>query len=90
MERKECFGILKRVFPANDSGYREVLPQCLQCPERVSCLKAALKTREGIEMRARVLERAPVRGIMGKIRRWSLKKELSRMAGQEADRDHDS
>ena len=80
MEKKECFGMLNRVFPVSDRGYREVTPECFQCPERVSCLKQALTTKEGIEMRAQILDQAPVHGFMGRIKRWSQKKELSRLA----------
>ena len=82
MEKKECFGILGKVFPFNEQGYREVTPECLTCQKRVSCLKEALTTKEGIEMQAEVLERTPVRGLMGRIQRWSQKKELSRLSRQ--------
>jgi hypothetical protein len=80
MEKKECFGILDRVFPVGDKGLREVTPGCFQCTLRVSCLKEALTTREGIEMRTEMLDRSPVSGIFGRIRRWSERKELSRLA----------
>lgn len=83
MEKKECFGILDRVFPISDKGYREVVTECFQCPERVPCLKQALATKEGIEMRARILDQAPVHGFMGRVKRWSQKKELSRLAEKE-------
>ena len=82
MVKKECFGILSKVFPFNEQGYREVTPECLACQKRVACLKEALATKEGIEMRAEVLERTPVRGLMGRIQRWSQKKELSRLFRQ--------
>ena len=80
MEKKECFGILDRVFPVSDKGLREVTPDCFECALRVACLKEALTTREGIEMRSEMLDRAPVSGIVGRIRRWSQRKELSRLA----------
>jgi hypothetical protein len=89
MEKKACFGLLDRVFPVNERGYREVTPECFQCPERVSCLRQALTTKEGIEMKIRILEQAPVRGLMERIRRWSRKKELSRLAQGENNRNHD-
>ncbi|MFZ7111274.1 MAG: hypothetical protein ACOWYE_06285 [Desulfatiglandales bacterium] len=67
----------------NETGLREVSPECFQCPERVSCLRVAMETREGLEMRAEMLEREPARGMMGKIKRWSRKKTLSRLVRQE-------
>lgn len=42
-----------------------------------------METREGLEMRAEMLEREPARGMMGKIKRWSRKKTLSRLVRQE-------
>ena len=86
MEKKECFGILDRVFPVSDSGLREIVPECFNCPERVSCLKEALSTEEGIEMRSEILDRAPTRGLTGRLKRWSQKKELSRLAELERKR----
>jgi len=78
MGRKDCYGFLDKVFPAGAGGMREVPPLCRECAERLECLKAALSTGEGIELRARAAERSGEKGIMGKLQRWSLKKELSR------------
>jgi hypothetical protein len=83
MVKKICFGVLEKVFPPGDKGLREVRPECFQCPKRVSCLKTALDTREGVEMRAEILERAPAKGLMGRIKRWSHKKALSRCVDRE-------
>lgn len=77
--KKNCFGILDRVFPVGEGGIREITSQCLPCEERKPCLKEALNTREGLEMRVEILERAEVRGIMNRLRRWSQKKTLSRL-----------
>lgn len=77
MEKKTCFGVLNRVFPVGDSGLREVPSSCLECPERVSCLRQALKTRQGLKMQAERLDRAEAYGMIDRLRRWSLKKELS-------------
>jgi hypothetical protein len=82
MEKKECFGILEEVFPIGQNGLREVPAECLECPERVSCLKEALNTSEGLEMRSKNLERMPKGGLLGRIRRWSQKKELIRLADE--------
>jgi hypothetical protein len=78
MEKKDCFGILEKVFPVGDRGMREVRAACFQCPDRVACLKAALDTREGLEMQLDALERQPSAGFRGRLQRWSRKKALSR------------
>jgi hypothetical protein len=85
MDKKDCFGILDRVFPAGDKGLREVVPICYECPERVPCLRAALHSPDGIKMRAEMVDRAPGKGLRGRLRMWSIRKELHRM---EKDRKH--
>ena len=79
MKKKACFGVLHKVFPVGDRGLREVPPECLECQDRISCLRWALKTREGLEMRSENLDRAETSGMVGRLRRWSQKKELSRL-----------
>jgi hypothetical protein len=83
MEKKDCFGILDRVFPLADRGLREIVPECFDCDDRLSCLREALATEEGIEMREEILKRSPAEGLIGRVKRWSEKKELRRKAGQE-------
>jgi hypothetical protein len=82
-EKRNCFAILDRVFPKGDQGLREVPPECFECPDRISCLREAMKTKEGLEMRAQLLIRAENRGLIGRFQRWSQKKQLSRMAKEE-------
>ncbi len=76
---KDCFGILDKVFPLGKEGLREIVPACFDCPQRKECLQAALQTEEGFELRSQVLERSSARGIVGRLRRWSEKKEMSRL-----------
>ncbi len=83
MVKKTCFGILGSVFPLGDRGLREVRPECFQCPERVACLKAALDTREGVDLRDGILERSDAKGLIGRVKRWSRKKTLSRIRDRE-------
>ena len=90
MENKHCFGILDKVFPVSKRGIREIVPECFDCTERFSCLKQAITTEDGLKMRADILERAPAEGILGRIKRWSRKKELSRMIEMERKKDYDS
>jgi hypothetical protein len=85
-DKKDCFAILDRVFPEGEQDLREVPPECFECPDKTSCLSEALKTREGLEMRAQRLMRTERKGLVGAVRRWSQKKYLSRMAKEEKAR----
>lgn len=86
MEGKDCFGILDEVFPMGEDGLREIVPACFECPDRVACLRAALATVKGLEMREALLDRAPAGGLIGRLKRWSQKKELSRQIEEENKR----
>lgn len=76
--REMCFGRLDVVFPVGTKGLREVPKQCFECDERVACMKAALQTPEGIEMQWDLAERDSEKGWRGSIKRWSIRKQLSR------------
>ena len=83
MVKKDCFGVLDKVFPEGEEGLREIVRACFQCPDRVSCLKTALGTKEGLEMRSWNVDRAASDGMIGRLRRWSHKKELHRLMQRE-------
>ncbi|MBW2064352.1 MAG: hypothetical protein JRJ03_05405 [Deltaproteobacteria bacterium] len=76
---KECYGVLDKVFPMGKEGLREVREECFECPHKTPCLRAALETKEGLEMRSQRLERMREGGVLGALRRWSRKKELARL-----------
>ena len=78
-QEKECFGILERVFPMGKEGLREIVATCFECPEKKECLQAALKTDAGFKLREEVLDRQPVGGLVGRLQKWSERKELSRL-----------
>ncbi len=82
MKKKACYGILDEVFPLGEDGLRMVPPVCLKCRDRLLCLKAALNTKEGLDMRSANLQKIPVRGFINRLKRWSQKKELSRLEGE--------
>lgn len=84
--KKECYGILDRVFPVSENGLREITPECFHCPDRTPCLRAALCTKEGLQMRAEMLDRAVERGLVGRVRRWSQKKELNRLMKEQKEK----
>ncbi len=79
MIKKDCYGILDKVFPVGSNALREITPECFHCPERTSCLKSALYTEEGLNMRGEILDRAATSGLIGRLQLWSQKKELSRL-----------
>jgi hypothetical protein len=76
--RKDCFGLLDNVFPMGDEGLREIVPECFQCPDRKECLQTALQTKEGFQLRSEALDRSSSGGLMGRLKRWSDKKTLSK------------
>ena len=80
--KRDCFGVLDRVFPVGKEGLREIVPECFDCPHKKACLQAALETKEGIDFRGEVLDRTPAGGIAGRLKRWSDKKQLSRLKEQ--------
>lgn len=78
MNRKDCYSVLDRVFPRAGCGQRQVPPECFECQDRVECLKVALQTEEGLEMRTQLLMRAEQSGLVGTLQRWSQKKHMAR------------
>jgi hypothetical protein len=90
MEQKDCYGILDRVFPVNNQGFREVTTECQECPDKVACLKSSLSTKEGIEFKAKRLDNFPANGLLGRIKRWSYRKELHRLTEQKKKEGNDS
>ncbi len=78
--KKDCFGILERVFPMGEKGLREVPPDCFQCPDRTDCMRAAMETEEGLQMREQTVDRAAKSGMLSRLQRWSRKKDLHRKA----------
>ena len=86
MDRKPCFGILDEVFPVGEKGLREIVPDCFNCEDRLPCLKEAISTKDGIVMRSDALHRSSNNGFIGRIKKWSHMKELSRETEQREKR----
>jgi len=80
--KKDCFGVLNKVFPMGKDGLREIVPSCFDCIDRKTCLQAAMATKKGLVFRNELIARAPVVGVAARIRRWSEKKEISRLLKQ--------
>lgn len=90
MKHKDCYGILDMVFPVNNQGFREVTIECQECPDKVACLRDSLGTKEGIVFKAKRLENFPGNGLLGRIKRWSYRKELNRLSEQKKKEGNDS
>ena len=86
MSKKDCYGVLNKVFPLGKKGLREITPGCFQCPERTPCLRAALYTKEWLEMKSEILERAAAKGLVSRFQRWSQKKQLHRLMKDQGKR----
>ncbi|MFH1137082.1 MAG: hypothetical protein V1816_13495 [Pseudomonadota bacterium] len=79
--KPQCFGELERVFPMGKDRLRTVRDSCAACPQVQSCLKAAVNTPAGLEMRVRRLEEfgrsgSTGEGVLGFFKRWSELKTL--------------
>lgn len=70
--------MLENVFPTGENGLREVPVRCASCEDKVPCLRAALASEEGIDLRRRRVEKASAAGLVGRLRRWSELKALAR------------
>jgi len=81
--QSDCFGILDKVFPMGKEGLREIVQSCFECHDRKACLEAALTTKQGLKFRGELLLRIPASGLVGRLKRWSEKKELNRLVKQE-------
>ncbi|MDY6879321.1 MAG: hypothetical protein SV686_03630 [Thermodesulfobacteriota bacterium] len=83
--RKDCYGVLDLVFPVGKEGLREIVATCFDCPDKVACLRAALNTKEGLTLMSEVVEREAPSGLAHRLRRWSEKKQLSRLMKQKKE-----
>ncbi|HKI50251.1 MAG TPA: hypothetical protein VKA69_13045 [Desulfobacteria bacterium] len=76
--RKDCYGALDNVFPMGTEGLREIVPECFNCADRIECLQAALQTEQGFQLKSEALDRSSSGGLVGRLKRWSDKKTLSK------------
>jgi hypothetical protein len=83
VSHKDCFGNLDAVFPMGREGLREVPANCFECPDKKDCLEAALTTKKGLTLKCELLERAPAKGWVGRLKRWSEKKAFTQRIKEE-------
>jgi hypothetical protein len=74
--RPSCFANLEKVFPKAEHGLRESPKDCLACPFKTACLRAALAGNSGLKIRDELVDRAYTTGHMSFFERWSRKKTI--------------
>jgi len=77
-EYPTCFGNLEIVFPMGKDGLRSTPYTCMVCDHKTGCLRTAMESPFGIEVREEMVDRAYASGRMGFFRRWSRRKTFSR------------
>jgi hypothetical protein len=80
--KPECFGSLENVFPMGGEGLRDTPVVCRACVFKTECLREAMETREGLDVKEEKVDRAYSVGMMGFFERWSRKKTLSRQKAE--------
>ena len=73
-----CFAVLEKVFPMGDDSLRHVPERCTVCIYKVECLREAVGSKDGLEVKEEVVDRAYSSGVMGFLERWSRKKDIQR------------
>jgi len=71
-----CFGELDTVFPKAEHGLRTTPRDCLRCPFKTDCLKAAMAGIKGLKVREEFVDRAYTAGHITFLERWSRKKTI--------------
>ncbi|MBF0525801.1 MAG: hypothetical protein HQK56_11975 [Deltaproteobacteria bacterium] len=84
MDQPDCFGQLERVFPMTHVGLRMVTLECRGCPSLKGCLKSAVDGKSGAGIKETPAKDEPEEerkadvGVVGFLKRWSVKKEQAR------------
>ncbi|OEU74895.1 MAG: hypothetical protein BA864_00465 [Desulfuromonadales bacterium C00003093] len=73
-----CFGMLDRVFPIGEEGFRSSPETCLECIHKTECLRSAMAGSGGLTVHEELVDRAYESGMIGFLGRWSKKKDLDR------------
>ncbi|MFZ5564033.1 MAG: hypothetical protein ACOZBW_08260 [Thermodesulfobacteriota bacterium] len=78
----ECFSRLDTVFPMGADGLRHTPDTCMACAWKTACLRAAIKSKDGLVLDEEKVDRAYASGNMGFFERWSKRKTLKRRQGE--------
>jgi len=71
-----CFGRLETVFPKGEDGLRHSPASCLACDEKTGCLRIAMESIKGLDVREEAVDRAYESGMIGFLERWLKKKSF--------------
>ena len=77
-ERPYCFADLETVFPIGADGLRHSPESCMVCHCKTECLKEAIGSGSGDQVKAEMVDRAYDSGQVGFLERWSRRKALHR------------
>ncbi|WP_299980961.1 hypothetical protein [Desulfobacula sp.] len=78
-EKRECFGVLEKVFPMTDKGLRQTPDECFyHCSVKTKCLQQAMASKEGVKVEEEIIERGTQSGVINFFERWSRKKQVHR------------
>ena len=80
MDKKapKCFGDIDTVFPKGKDGLRHSPKTCLACLHKTACLRSAMESLDGLEVKRELVDKAYTSGTMSFLERWSQKKVLHR------------
>ena len=75
-DNPECFGILEKVFPMTDNGFRQTPQNCFDfCPLKTKCLEYAMTTKDGAKLEEEIIKKGTQSGTINFFERWSRKKQ---------------
>lgn len=78
VRQPECFADLNQVFPMGADGLRHTPANCVKCPVKTDCLRAAMGKKQGLKVYKEKVDRAYRSGVMGFLERWAKRKEIHR------------
>ena len=81
-----CFGDLNTVFSKGADGLRHTPPSCLACRHKTMCLRAAMQSSQGLQVRDEFIDRAYDSGMMRFFERWAKKKDIHRKSRENGDK----
>ena len=76
--KRDCFGILDKVFPMTGLGLRQTPNSCYdRCSVEIKtkCLEVPMTTRNGVKLEEELIERGTRTGTINFFERWSRKKQ---------------
>ncbi|WP_300674196.1 hypothetical protein [Desulfoluna sp.] len=83
IKKPGCYGVLAKVFPMGGEGLRHSPEECLACPHKTPCLRAALSSDPAADhVREERMDRAYASGNLSFIERWSRKKAMAGKKGR--------